>query len=473
MRVFVYFMLGATFLAVCSAHANTPSTTDDRRLQSDTSIQPLLPPIAPQVAITPSDGALEVDEATLLANPELLAHAMFSALVYDHADGVAVLLPIYQKQDGKYLEKELLDWAGAVLAVRQGDVGQGIARYQQLVATYPDNELLAVRLGQAYFANRQYRQARQVFAGLSKDVQAQLTPYMAYMDKQEKWAFSAGGHWIDDDNINNAPTNSDLGGGWTANPPISAQGVFVSLGAKRKVFLDNGAFFLPEVSVQGKRYHNAKQYNELATRLTFGMGKENAQGGVVISPFVERLAYAGGGENTHLEHFSQAMGVGVAGHKRLGNHSQMTVNGELAQTLYKTRPHLDGYSLSLSPSLTLYPKPNLALSVGTDHQYVSTQDRDDSYRRAGLRVSAVGQWQDVGASVAFATAKRTYFAPMPIFNQTQQNREYNVNVGVWHNRLAFGKFVPRLVWQYQKTDSNIALYSYDKSRVFVEVGAGF
>lgn len=473
MRVFVYFVLGASLLAVCSAHANTPSTTDDRRLQSDTTTKPLLPPITPQAPITPTDGALEVDEATLLANPALLAHAMLSVLVYDNADGVAVLLPIYQKQDSKYIEREMLDWARAVLAVRQGDVGQGIAWYQQLVETYPNNELFGVRLGQAYFANRAYEQARRIFATLSKETQASLMPYTEQINKQEKWEFSVGGHWIDDDNINNAPTNPDLGGGWTASPPISAQGVFVSLGAKRKVLLDDGAFFLPQIGVQGKRYHNAKQYNELNARLTLGMGKENAQGGVIISPFVERLAYAGGGDATHLEHFSQAMGVGVAGHKRLGKQSQLAINGELAQTLYQTRPHLDGYSLSLSPTINIYPKPTLALSIGTDHQYVSTQDRDDSYRRAGLRVSAVGQWQDVGASVALSTAKRTYFAPMPIFNQTQQNREYHVNVGIWHNRLAYGKFVPRLVWQYQKTDSNIALYSYDKSRVFVEVGTSF
>lgn len=465
-------LLGMAMSFAYANASNTPSTQDDRRLQSDEKRLPIAPlPLPTPMA---SDGeTLEVDEATLLANPALLAHAMLSTLAYDNADGVAVLLPIYQKQDQQYLDNEMLDWAKAVLAIRQGDVTQGIAQYQHLIQTYPNNQLFRVRLGQAYFANRAYLQARQIFASLPKDLQDPLAPYMAYMDAQEKWEFSVGGQWIDDDNINNAPTDTDLGGGWTANSPISAQGVFVSLGAKRKVLLDDGAFFLPQISVQGKRYHNAKQYNELNTRLTLGIGKENAQGGVVISPFVERQAYAGGADNTHLEHFSQAMGVGMAGHKKLGKQSQFAINGELAQTLYQTRPHLDGYSLSLSPAITLYPKPNLALNLGTDHQYVSTQDKDDSYRRAGLRVSAMGQWRDVGASVALSAAKRTYFAPMPIFNQTQQNREHHANVSLWHNRLAYGKLMPRLVWQYQKTDSNIALYSYKKSRVFVEVGTSF
>lgn len=465
-----FLLLG---MVTCSTYAATPNTQDDRRLQSDVIINPLPPPITPQNPIASNDGALEVDEATLLANPALLAHALLSALTYDHADGVAVLLPIYQKQDHQYLQNEMLDWAKAVLAIQQGDVAQGIAHYKHLTQAYPSNELFKVRLGQAYFANRAYLQARQIFDSLPKDLQDPLAPYMTHMDAQEKWEFSVGGHWIDDDNINNAPTNTDLGGGWTASPPISAQGVFASLGAKRKVLLDDGAFFLPQISIQGKHYHNAKQYNELNTRLTLGIGKENAQDGVVISPFMERLAYAGGGDNTHIEHFSQAMGVGVAGYKKLSKQSQITLNGELAQTLYQTRSHLDGYSLNLSPAITLYPKPNLALNLGTDHQYVSTQDRDDSYRRAGLRISAVGQWQDMGASVALSTAKRTYLAPMPIFNQTQRNREYYANVGIWHNRLAYGKFLPRLVWQYQKTDSNIALYSYKKSRVFVEVATSF
>ena len=55
----------------------------------------------------------------------------------------------------------------------------------------------------------------------------------------------------------------------------------------------------------------------------------------------------------------------------------------------------------------------------------------------------------------------------------QRNNEYSASVSLWHEQFHYAGFTPKVTWSYSKTKSNMAIYSYDKNQVFIEVGKSF
>lgn len=465
-------------IVVSICHTAYADTQDDRRLQSEMRLSDLAPP-AKSISPMPTavQGVLSVDEQVLLANPALLSRAMLSVLVANDVAGTRLLLPIYQKQDGQVIESEMLIWADAVLSGADGKHGKAWRVYQSLYKKYPDNTLFAIRLIQSLFADKQYLQAKELLAKQPSAIAEQLTAYQKALDNLTKpnWYFS--GNIIIDKNINNAPKHTDLGGGWVANAPEQAHGVALNVGVDKKILLDDGLLLEPAMTVNAKLFADAKHYNETQVRLSANTAKNTALGSVFVSPFVETAWYAGGKKGAdELEHFSDTMGVGLGGHRRLGQKSQLGVQIELAKHYHNIRHHLTGHSVNVGVNFATRPDwlgDGGWASIGTDYQQTHTQDKDDSYTRVGVRGIIGKQWQDFGVRGGIHIAQRRYHAPMPIFSQTQKNHEYFANVSIWHNKISYLGLTPKLTWQYQKNDSNIALYSYDKSRVFVEIGRQF
>lgn len=461
-----------------ACHAAYADMQDDRRLQSDMTLPKMMLPsdvVLPMPSV--SNGVLEIDEQALLANPSLLSRAMLSVLVANDVSGTRLLLPIYQKQDDQFIESELLIWADAVLSGAAGKHGKASGIYRSLYQQYPNNVLFAVRLIQSLFADKQYLQAKALLAKQPADIAQELHAYQTALTNLTKPSLSFSGNVIVDKNINNAPNQTDLGGGWTANAPEQAHGIAINVGVDKKILFDDGVVFEPAVSVSAKLFSDTKHYNETQIRLSASTAKNHAGGGVFVSPFVESLWYAGGKKGVNdLSHFSDTMGVGVGGHKRLGQKSQLAVHLELAKYQHNIRHHLSGHGVGFGATLTTRPAwlgDGGWASVSVDHQRVNTQDLDDSYTRVGVRGIIGKQWQDFGVRGGIHIAQRRYHAPMPIFSQIQKNHEYFANVSIWHNKISYLGLTPKLTWQYQKNDSNIALYSYDKNRVFVEIGRQF
>lgn len=468
-------LLSVGLMCHVQAHANIiDQTQDDRRLQlSDTNSAP--PPSPAQPAIPTDTQVINIDESTLLNSPELLARAMLSALVYNNIDGVRTLLPIYQKQPKDLIEYPMIVWANAVLSTQNQEHKTAIKLYKDLKNNYPDNRLFAARLAQSLFANRQYKEARNIITS-DPILTQQLSLYLTAIDNFTKTDVRAGGNLIIDKNINNAPKNRNLGGGWSANAPISAHGIAFNAGLSKRFLFDEGVSISPDVSVRGKLYRDAKQYNEVSLRSSLNTSFRDAKRSLSVVPFHELTYYAGAKkENTELKYFSDSVGVRLAGSTLLGADSQFSASAEFAKNKYQTRKHLDGYSISLSPSFSTKSQilGNAWLSIGSDYQYTKTRDKDDSYRRIGLTGSISKQWKNLGVSANVGIANRHYLAPMPIFNKIQINKEYNAGISLWHDKFKYKGLMPRLTWQYQKTDSTIPLHNYDKSRVFVELSGDF
>lgn len=462
------------FFGATLAHATASGkqTQDDRRLQlSDFDNIAVPNPSSAVMQTPPANVAMSVDEIMLLNNPELLSHAMLSALLYDNSEGVSILLPIYQKQGEESIEPEMITWSNAVLAIKNQHYPTAVKLYQSLHDQYPENQLFAIRLVQSLFANHQYNEAYQLISSDPK-LASQMTPYLNAIDNLTKTSVRFEGNLIIDKNINNAPDKRDLGYGLTASEPISAQGIAFNGALSKRFLLDDGLEIRPDLRISGKLYRDAKQYNEISLRSSLTVGKNDAKDSISMTPFHDRTYYAGAKKDqTDLKHFSDSIGVRFNASTKINSKDQLAISGEVAKNFYQTRKHLDGYSMSISPTYatSLHAFGNASLNLGLGYQQTSTQDKDDSYRRIGINAGISKQWQDIGMSANIELAKRTYLAPMPIFKKTQINHEHNASLSIWHNKLRYKTIVPRLTLQHQETRSSIPLYNYDKNRAFIEL----
>ncbi|MFA9487135.1 MULTISPECIES: hypothetical protein [unclassified Moraxella] len=144
---------------------------------------------------------MTVDDEMLLAQPELLARAMLSALVYHQSDGVEILLSIYEAQPQALMGTPIVTWAKATIATKHQDHRTAITLYQNLVKNYPDNQLFKARLAQSLIAHRQYKEAYTIIAA-DPVLAEQMAPYAKAIDKLTKTNIHIGGSAIVDKNTN-------------------------------------------------------------------------------------------------------------------------------------------------------------------------------------------------------------------------------------------------------------------------------
>ena len=97
----------------------------------------------------------------------------------------------------------------------------------------------------------------------------------------------------------------------------------------------------------------------------------------------------------------------------------------------------------------------------------------NSYKRYGGRVFWGQEWpKGFATQASLSLAKRKYQAPW-LGIVRRSDKEWNANVSLWHKAVHFYGVTPRLTFNYQKTKSNIPIYSYDKNITYIELDKSF
>lgn len=469
-------------------HAQTNKTyTDDRRVQEHlTTPQRTLLPNDNTLHSTPmpsasQDDAVQLTENELTQHPKLLNRALGAALLLNDGQNVAYLLSAYQKLPTHAQDSQLLLWSKAVIAYHQQRHHDAAQYYRQLLAQeekYPFIQLQAI---QNLLANRDFQAAEQQLTELSSIpnlptiIQQAITHYRSAIHNHHRWKFSGGMEYVEDSNINQAPQQTDLGTHWKAEEAQSAHGFAWQTGVSKTFSFAHGTFAEMRAHLSGKYYWDSKQYNEARLRISLGGGWQNAQHSWLLLPFAEHTRYAGGkAGNSKMQHFSDTAGINTQWQYRFHPQWQFNTGIEYAQTRYQTRPHLDGYYYFAYSNIHHQPTPQQFWQLGLDHTHNQTQDPDDSYTRSGIHAAWGKEWHNgISTQIGAGYAKRRYHGPMPIFMKTQNNREYQLSLSLWHKDLHFLGITPRLMWQYQKTNSNIPLYRHQKGRLMLELNKQF
>lgn len=474
-------LLTLTLAHPAAAHTEkTPqSQRNDRQIQDKTDYGFTAQP-QPQNTTLPDDEpqhSISLTAEQLQEHPDLIIRALAAALLQNHAANTAFLQPYYFRLPQQHHDEVLTQWSRAVVAQGRQDYATAVRHYRSIIASRPDLSIVRYRLAQALFADKQWEAAQDQFQKLQSETdiaREHVQPYLEAIRRQDRWELNGGASYVNDRNINNAPKNPDLGGNWRAPEQESGQGISYQLGISKRHSLTDGFFGQWQLDANGRHYWNNPRYNELTLRTSFGGGYHNARHSLVLTPFFEQTWYAGGnpGDKT-LHRFSRSSGVAAQWSYQIHPQWQIGLSGEAARHRYRSRVHLNGHSQNLSANILFAASAKQYWLAGADWGRTAARDGDDSYIRGGIRAGWGQEWpKGLSTRVIAAHAHRHYRAA-GFFGKRQHNRESSLNVSVWHRNLHFWGITPRLTWHYQKTDSNLPLYTYGKHRVFMEISKQF
>lgn len=493
MKVFKYSLCNITKIAalVCIGMAQPTLAKDIKQHQDDQRIQDLhtqkqitMPQahsdLKPMLAPNKKENTVSLSAQELSNYPQLVVRALAMAVLENHFDNVAFLLPYYQQIPPQMQETILQQWASGMLAERDGHYRQAINAYRIALAENNHATRLRLRLALALFANKEFDAAQDQFIKLlsedeiPQDVAEFIQQHLLEIKRQDRWSVSGGVSFLNDRNINNAPKNPDLGGGLTASNAQSARGLGFNLGINKRWSISHGFYSEIRTDGQGKYYWDNKPYNELGVRFSIGGGYENARAHFVLLPFLEKNYYAGGNnDDDKLRYFSSAKGLFAEWSYWLTPHWQTSLSAEFAKQEYARRVHLNGTTRSVNANVVYLPNAKRYYFVGLNFNRTDTRDADDAFIRRGINI---GLGQELafgfGMRVSANYAQKDYRA-VGFFNQVQHNKEYGVSVSLWNKKIHYAGITPRITWQYQRVNSNLPLYEYDKNKIFIEMSRQF
>ena len=475
----VLFLSSSLLLSSFSfATEKSPKPRDERFDDQLEFAKPSLSSANPQVSDKRKDKhTLSITKEELSKHPDLIVRGLITAVSQNNGEAVQLLLPLYQnlsKQD-----PFLLEWANAINAREERRFSEAVTRYRTLFSQ--DSTILPLRyqLAQALFLNNDNEAAKDQFQKLraeqvSPESIVMIDQYLSALNRRDQWKFRGGLSFLNESNINNAPKASTRIGNWNAWERESATGFSYFAEAEKKWSLLHNYFTQFSIEGSGKYYWDNKKYNEFNGRVGAGVGYQTARFEISLMPFTERRWYAGGASgNESMKQYSKNSGARLDLTYWLNEKWQISTALEYGEQRYNTRKHLNGNNYLWSNTLSYFPKSGQFWFVGADYNRENTRDEDNAYQRKNLRLGWGQEWGwGISTRVSLAYAHRTYKGA-DLFNIRQKNNEYQSAVTLWHRDLYFWGITPKITWSYQRVSSNHPFYSYDKNRIFLEMGITF
>lgn len=477
--------------------SSTVWAADVPQVQPELNIKAAEPAVQPGEMLAntdrPSEKVLHADERMLLAHPDLLARAMYSAVVAQNIAGIKAVLPIYEKWPQH--DKAMAQYARGLMAQGEGRAGEAVGVYREFIAGNPNAPMVRLQLAKALFEDKQNEAAADQFDRLQSEempeaVKKEIDAYRKALRERDSWQFNASLNMTREQNINQAPRQRRLGEyltaeaceeakskdpgddcfrGWTFNAPINAAAVNYQIGAEKKWSLRQGYYVTAGADVYGKIYPNHTAYNDLIGRVSAGIGYADQRTDVGVTPFHERRFY-GNDPYTYTN--------GVRAHfNRWHTPKIQTLSAlEIGRLKNNRREYADNQSLLNSHSLVYYANARQYWLLGADwYRERNKDDRAESFERFGVRGAWGQEWKGgLSTRVQLSTARRNYQEASFFSNgRKRQDKELGATLSFWHRAVHFKGVTPRLTISHHQTLSNDKFHEYGKSRMFVELGKTF
>lgn len=422
----------------------------------------------------------------LMDNPQLLEKLFLDALISPNNTVLPVYIKLYERV--KNPDRSLIEWANAIL-LRDKNLNDAVIAYRELQKNFPHNNFIRFQLAETLFYNQEFESARSEFNYLksSKFVSPQdivvFDSYIKAINNKEQWSFSFGANFLNDKNLSNAApqgTQVTLPNGNTitySSPRQSGKGISFWFAADKQLSLTNGKYLAFESSIASKYYWNNKVYNDINTHIGLGLGYSDARFNISLTPYIDKRWYAGGlNSSESLKQHSNTYGIKLSSSywlsKNLKYNFLYDFGYEKYDREYYSRQY-NGQIHNLTNSLLFLPKASQYWSLSIDLSKKMAKDSTNAYNRLGTRLTWGQDWPlGISTSTTLGFAHRNYKG-ITFFGLKQKNKEYSASVSLWHKDVQFAGFVPKLTFNYTKTDSNIKIYSYDKKQVYINIGKAF
>lgn len=434
---------------------NTPPVTPPiPNLQIDT------PTISP-VSASADDGIEVIDEAALMADSDLFTQVLDSAVEQEAWQMVAELLPLYASLD--HHDHTLYHFATARLS-EQTDAAKAIDHYEQALAM-ANLTPIKIRLISAYLVSGRTLSAVELMQdvladeNLPKQIHDHLTAQYRQLNAPK---LTINARYLADDNINQAPTRIQWGN-WQLSPAESAHGIGYDVDVRKTIYPKDHYRITPAVRVLGKNYWDNSAYNDRIYELSTAVSHRQMGREITLLPYYQQRYFAGVAYGTR-------MGVRAQLNQRYADHSWQLGVG-YAVKKHGDRQYLDGDSYDLT---AMFAQGGAAHGVHLIGQLVqdNAQHPTDSYLGYSALIGSEHQVRQWGVSYQLGFGARHY-QDRDIFGIWRRDRMYSLGGSLWHYKLSYRGYLPRLNYQFERRDSTHFAYDTRSSAVFVDVQKRF
>lgn len=484
------FMAGLTFLIAHISHADDGRTDNQEPInqetinQKTTTLEPIInhaqPELLPHGTLTPTteptlaqtpnpaEDTLIADEALLLDNPDLLNHALNSAVMTNHMAGIHALLSIYQKLPKDHQNGILLGYANALAALDKGNAKKAIHELRRIIAIVPEYNVVRFHLARALFMDKQNEAALDQFNklhadNLPYDVRQVVGQYRQALKQRDSWTWQAGMNLAKEDNINQVPKNTTQGQ-WTFDKPIDAITLSYQLGADKKWSLPKGAYVGANAQIHGKHHQNHKKYNDHWGRLGANLGFADAKKDLGIEVYGEKRFYG-------HERYTDTIGIRMSADYRINPKFQSLNAIDISRLTNHRTPRADSNNTLYSTSLIYYPNATRYYLLGADfYDEKVPQDPSDSYERRGIRTAWGQEWAGGLSSRAQISINQRHYqgANLTSGGQIRHDKQMQASLSFWHRDIHKWGITPRLTISTNINKSNDIKANYHKNQMFVE-----
>lgn len=426
-----------------------------------------------------------IDDDFLLANQKFLEEVLQGAINRNQADLVAVLANLYIRLPD--YDRLLYGRAQALLAKLKDMPSEAVARYRALHADNPSDERVLLDLAAAEFDDFRLKESAAHFGkaaalDLPEQVSANVSRYRAGIARLAGWRWSGGISPVYNGNANNAAPQYCMERRGqrvcSITEPARAVGVGYEVGIEKLTVLRENHYLQFRADLSGTSYFFDRKsaYDDAFGRAYLGWQRKDGKQTVSVLPFYQ-AQLAGSSEfdgkkenNRHAVPYMLAHGVGIQASYtvRFGRDMQFYSSLERYRRYHRENARAernDGWQDSLYVSLarrfgnsaTVFGGWQFARFV-PERGIVRGTVNNAAYNRNSVNVGWVRQWQELGglnSRIAVSYARRNYKGMAAFATEAQRNREWNVSLGLSHDRLSYKGIVPTLTYSFGKTSSNM------------------
>lgn len=439
-------------------------------------------------AAAAAERAQALADEELLSKPEQLEKILALNLASNQFKHIEKLKSLYQQVKDK--DESLVEWADAMLMSRK-DINGAIRQYRVLLSKFPNNDFIRFQLANLLYQNQELEAAKDQFEKLRSSTGARqediaiFDNYLNAISNKDKWNFGLSASFLNDKNLNDL---ADMGTSMTlpngavisqSSPKEKGTGLDTTISTNKQWSLKNGYYAGMDANVGLKYYWNNKSYNDLNTYIGAKFGYANARLDVKINPFYmkrfqpERSATNKSGK---FKSYTNTVGVTLSSGHWITPNLKQFANYTISKEFYKDEnlhKRYGGVNQSVGTTFMYLNGPKQYFGVGADVSRRRAGEDENAYFRYSGRVFWGQEWPlGFSTTTNLSYAKRLYDAPW-LGIMRRENKELNASVGLWHKAVHFKGFTPRLTFSYQKTKSNVPIYSYDKKLVFIELDKSF
>ena len=389
------------------------------------------------------------------------------------------ILPLYQQQAN--YDETLYRYAMGAMLWAEKEYAQAISLYQQILDEKPELAYPRFDLGVMLFENKQYRQAKAELEHakpeLSPQMQQLTERYMQAMAERQSWQPDMELQYTQTDNVNNASSQQDIilrGLRFKKDEeslPQKAHGFRYGVGVNRELNISGNHFVTANGRFSGVHYWDNQDYSEKSLYASLGYRYRSALQTVGFTPFFEQ---------NWLGSPSYSKNYGAVADFRRELTAYWAISGSFSHTQKRyaqegvARRH-NGYINGASLSLSYQARQNWLLFGGMEGSLDRSKDKEETSIRRGVNIGSVWEMKDFVSRVSVRYVKRDFQAENFYFPmKKRQDKEYSFNSTIWHNKLQWQGFVPKLNYRYRKIDSNIPeFYSRKSKEWFISVEKDF